>query len=445
MIRMKIPSLTIALFLAATVSQTQAGQVNNDVLEIEMAVTQALENNPGLASMVARARALAAIPPQAGSLPDPRLSLNMMNIPLDTFDLKQEGMTQIQVGFSQILPFPGKLSLRESAAKYESAAAQWDVAEMRLKLVRDIKTVWWNLFFIEWVIDIVERNDKLLHQFVAVAQTKYKVGKGLQQDVLLAQLELSKLRDRSITLQGMRRSQMARLNTLLDYPSNKDIKLPSKVSESLKEINNEAALLVLAEKNRPILSARRNKIDAARARLKFAQKSYSPDFMLGANYGYRGGQNMDGTTRADFLSIKISMNLPLYAGSRQDKTVDQRSRQVVQTRYQLDDAQGMVSAQVSKALANYQQYRDKSQLFKQGIIPQAGQTVASMLAAYQVNKVDFLNLIRAQITLFNYETGYWKSFSQAKQALAELATAIGRRDIDINESGNIQMNEIEVN
>ena len=445
MIRMKIPSLTIALFLAATVSQTQAGQVNNDVLEIEMAVTQALENNPGLASMVARARALAAIPPQAGSLPDPRLSLNMMNIPLDTFDLKQEGMTQIQVGFSQILPFPGKLSLRESAAKYESAAAQWDVAEMRLKLVRDVKTVWWNLFFIDRAIDIVERNDKLLHQFVAVAQTKYKVGKGLQQDVLLAQLELSKLRDRSITLQGMRRSQMARLNTLLDYPSNKDIKLPSKVSESLKEINNEAALLVLAEKNRPILSARRNKIDAARARLKFAQKSYSPDFMLGANYGYRGGQNMDGTTRADFLSIKISMNLPLYAGSRQDKTVDQRSRQVVQTRYQLDDAQGMVSAQVSKALANYQQYRDKSQLFKQGIIPQAGQTVASMLAAYQVNKVDFLNLIRAQITLFNYETGYWKSFSQAKQALAELATAIGRRDIDINESGNIQMNEIEVN
>lgn len=445
MIRMKIPSLTIALFLAATVSQTQAGQVNNDVLEIEMAVTQALENNPGLASMVARARALAAIPPQAGSLPDPRLSLNMMNIPLDTFDLKQEGMTQIQVGFSQILPFPGKLSLRESAAKYESAAAQWDVAEMRLKLVRDVKTVWWNLFFIDRAIDIVERNDKLLHQFVAVAQTKYKVGKGLQQDVLLAQLELSKLRDRSITLQGMRRSQMARLNTLLDYPSNKDLKLPSKVNESLKEINNEAALLVLAEKNRPILSARRNKIDAARARLKFAQKSYSPDFMLGANYGYRGGQNMDGTTRADFLSIKISMNLPLYAGSRQDKTVDQRSRQVVQTRYQLDDAQGMVSAQVSKALANYQQYRDKSQLFKQGIIPQAGQTVASMLAAYQVNKVDFLNLIRAQITLFNYETGYWKSFSQAKQALAGLATAIGRRDIDINESGNIQMNEIEVN
>ncbi len=442
---MKIPSLTIALFLAATVSQTQAGQVNNDVLEIEMAVTQALENNPGLASMVARARALAAIPPQAGSLPDPRLSLNMMNIPLDTFDLKQEGMTQIQVGFSQILPFPGKLSLRESAAKYESAAAQWDVAEMRLKLVRDVKTVWWNLFFIDRAIDIVERNDKLLHQFVAVAQTKYKVGKGLQQDVLLAQLELSKLRDRSITLQGMRRSQMARLNTLLDYPSNKDLKLPSKVNESLKEINNEAALLVLAEKNRPILSARRNKIDAARARLKFAQKSYSPDFMLGANYGYRGGQNMDGTTRADFLSIKISMNLPLYAGSRQDKTVDQRSRQVVQTRYQLDDAQGMVSAQVSKALANYQQYRDKSQLFKQGIIPQAGQTVASMLAAYQVNKVDFLNLIRAQITLFNYETGYWKSFSQAKQALAGLATAIGRRDIDINESGNIQMNEIEVN
>jgi len=118
---------------------------------------------------------------------------------------------------------------------------------------------------------------------------------------------------------------------------------------------------------------------------------------------------VDGSSRDDFLSVMFSMNLPLYAGTRQDKAVDQRTSQVLQNRYELDDVRSEVAAEVSRALADYQQSREQASLFKQGIIPQAAQTVASMLAAYQVNKVDFLNLVRAQITLFNYETRYWKA------------------------------------
>ncbi|WP_338070343.1 TolC family protein [Bathymodiolus platifrons methanotrophic gill symbiont] len=68
-------------------------------------------------------------------------------------------------------------------------------------------------------------------------------------------------------------------------------------------------------------------------------------------------------------------------------------------------------------------------LFKNGIIPQARQTVASMLAGYQVNKVDFLNLVRSQITLYNYETQYWKALSEANQALAQLTAVVGKEEI----------------
>ena len=48
-----------------------------------------------------------------------------------------------------------------------------------------------------------------------------------------------------------------------------------------------------------------------------------------------------------------------------------------------------------------------------------------MLAGYQVSEVDFLNLVRSQITLFNYETQYWRSLSAANQALARLHAAVG--------------------
>jgi outer membrane protein TolC len=84
-----------------------------------------------------------------------------------------------------------------------------------------------------------------------------------------------------------------------------------------------------------------------------------------------------------------------------------------------------VHAEISRATADYLQARDQFSLFDTGIIPQARQTVQSMLAAYQVSEVDFLNLVRSQITLFNYETQYWRSLSAANQALARLHAAVG--------------------
>ena len=60
--------------------------------------------------------------------------------------------------------------------------------------------------------------------------------------------------------------------------------------------------------------------------------------------------------------------------------------------------------------------REAFSLFETGIIPQARQTVQSMLAAYQVSEVDFLNLVRSQITLADYEIQYWRSWSAANQA-----------------------------
>lgn len=429
--------LTVLLLVSNACVVLAASAVDSpNPLLVEDAVAIALTDNPGLAAMKTRAEALAAIPSQKGSLPDPRLSLNVMNLPTDSFDFSQEPMTQLQVGFSQMLPFPGKLALREAAAEHETTAARWDVDEMRLKLVRDVQTVWWNLLFTDRALEIVARSKTLLNQLVEVAQTKYKVGKGLQQDVLLAQLELSKLHDKAISLRNMRHNQAVRLNVLLDRRANHPVLLPQQITGLLTEISDEQRWLKLAEESRPMLAARQSKIDADRARLGLAKKSYSPDFMLGASYGYREGENMDGSDRADFFSVMFSMNLPIYSGARQDKAVDQRNHQVMQSRYQLDDARGMVAAEVSRALADYQSYREQTSLFKQGIIPQAGQTVASMMSAYQVNKVDFLNLVRAQITLFNYETRYWKALSQGNQALARLMAAIGKQHFPESEKNN---------
>lgn len=400
-----------------------AGQ--DAVLPESAAVEAALRDNPGLAALRARAEAAAAVPAQAATLPDPSLQLNALNLPLDTFSLSQEAMTQLQVGVVQALPFPGKLSLRERAAEFDSAAAHDEVGEVRLQLERDVRSLWWNLFYLDRALQILARNRQLLRQLVEVAQSKYRVGQGLQQDVLLAQLELSRLHDQEIVLLGSRRGEEARLNALLNRAADQPIRLPKMKPAVLPEVADEQVLQAQALQNRPLLAARQNVIEAARTRLDLARKDRSPDFSLGARYGRRVGDNPDGSSRADLASIMFSMNMPIFTSRRQDSAIAQRGSQLQQQRYNLDDARLRISREVSRALADYRTAREQARLLETGILPQARQTVASMLAAYQVDKVDFLNVVRVQVMLFNYETRYWRAVSSANQAQAALQAAVG--------------------
>jgi cobalt-zinc-cadmium efflux system outer membrane protein len=424
----QLAQITLPLLLVVlgpTVQAAPEQKVMTPALSLEAAVATASQGNPGLAEMQARAQAMAAVPSQVGALPDPTVSLNALNLPTDTFSLDQEPMTQMQIGIEQSLPFPGKLELKERAAEFDADAAVSNVDEFRLRLIHNVKQTWWQIFYLDRALDIVSRSQDLLRQFVQIAQTKYKVGEGLQQDVLLAQVELSKLMDRQIELQGLRLQQVARLNALLDQPANTPVVLPAQVVEDAAKVVPEQQLYTRAEASRPLLKQRRQEVEAARTRRDFAQRDRYPDFKLGAAYGFRQGENLDGSSRPDFATFGLGVSVPLYAGRKQDKAVDQRTSELLEKQYALQDEFNRVKAEITAALADYQRANEQVKLFKTGIIPQARQSVASMLSGYQVNKVDFLNLVRAQVTLYNYETQYWKAVSDARRALASLTAAVG--------------------
>ena len=408
------PTLATAPALAAELSMVEA-------------VDLALANNPGLAAANAATQASRHIPLQAGSLPDPVISLQAMNLPVDSFSATQENMTQMQLGVSQKLPFPGKLALKERSASLAALASGHDEAEARLLLARSVRGSWWSLFYLERANVIVGRNQELLRQFIRIAESKYKLGKGLQQDVLLAQLELSKLLDRQLQLGGAIRRERARLNALLGRPAHTPLLLPETAPKVLPEITTEPELLAEALANRPWLAGQQAKIEAAEAEVDLAGMGHYPDFTVAAAYGFRQGVNpVNRQSRPDLATAMLSFNVPLFTDTKQKRLLDQRKAERLKAGYQLEEMRHAVEAEVSEALADYARAGEQARLFEAGIIPQASQTVASMLAGYQVGKVDFLNLVNAQITLYNYETMYWKALTEANQALARLDAATGR-------------------
>jgi len=437
--KISILSLAVTILLLSSAVIARPSEISDDlpatyvkdadILTIEQAVAEASSSNPALAAIVARAEGLGYVTAQANALPDPKFMLNAMNLPLDSFSLKQEAMTQIQIGVSQQLPFPGKLALRSEVAELLAGSAHYEADEMRLRLVRDVKLLWWNIFYLDRALDITQRNQSLLRQFVEIAQTKYKVGQGLQQDVLLAQLELSKLLDQFIQLTESRSVQVIRLNTLLNRPSQALIRLPASTAEVLPKLIEEKDLQHMALKNHPRLMAAGDYVKAAQVRKSLAEADYKPDFALTALYGRRDGVNPDASDRADFASFMLNMNLPLWTKNRQDKVADQRNSEWQQMRYKFADAENSISEDVSRFIAGYQRAAEQVKLYRTGIIPQARQTVSSMMSGYQVNKVDFLNLVRAQVTLFNYEKQYWLSISQANQKLSQLVAAVSQEVI----------------
>ncbi|WP_051604151.1 TolC family protein [Methylobacter tundripaludum] len=414
---------TIRVTWAEALAETRLTNTDESILTLNQAIELAITGNPGLAEIRARAEAMAAVPSQEGTLPDPTLKFGALYLPTSSFNLHQDDFTMMEVGVSQEIPFPGKLGLREKIAEQEALAAADSVDEARLRLVREVKQSWWRLFYYDRALNLLDESEHFFQQLIDIAQAKYKVGKGSQQDVLLAQLELSKLKDEKLNLVIMRHSQNARINALLDRAAETSVQIPAEAEFKLPVII-ESALQDKALHIRPLFAQHRKMLDAGLAKVDLAQKGFYPDFTVGAAYDAR--QNTpSGQSRSDFASVQLSINVPIYANRKQAKAVDQRQSELLQAQYALHDDHRKIQAEIAAKAVEYQQTKEKLLLLEHEIIPQAQQAVNSLLAGYQVSQTDFTDLLRTQLSFFQYQTQYWQALTNTQQILAELSAEVG--------------------
>lgn len=414
---------TFRVVWAEALAETRIIRTDESILTLDLAVEGALSGNPGLAEIKARAQVLAAIPAQAGSLPDPTVNLGLLNVPTNSFNLHKEDMTMMEMGVSQAIPFPGKLALREKIAEQEALAAADSLNEARLRLVREVKQSWWRLFYFERALLLLDESERFFQQLIDIAQTKYKVGKGSQQDVQLAQLEMSKFKEERLELVSMRHAQNAQINILLDRKPETPVHLPSEAEIKLPVIA-ESAMQDKALQIRPLFAQHQKMLDAAQKKVDLAKKDFYPDFTVNAGYAVR--QNTPtGESRSNFASVQLSMNVPIYANRKQAKAVDQYQSELLQEQFSLQDEHHKMQATITAKAAEYQHAREKLSLLEHEIIPQAQQTVNSLLAGYQVSQADFSDLLRTQLSYFQYQTQYWQALINTQQILAELSAEVG--------------------
>ena len=416
-------TLVIISILFFITTEMIIGKNQDFILKLDDLIVEALENNPDLKAQHNRWKSIEKRISQAGSLPDPVLGLNVMNLPENSFNFNQEAMTGKQISLKQKIPFPGKLGLKQKIAAEEARVVELEYLEKKIQLIKNVKKVYYGLFNIEKAIEINKKNSELLNQFEGIADTRYRTGKGLLQDVLRVQLENSRISEKIILLKQKRSALALQLNALLNRKSISPVGSVETPVE-LIQIPEFTELKSSAERNRPLILLWQTRIKQSDKKVKFARKSYLPDFTLGVAYTQREVLT-NGMGGVDYFSGSINMTLPIYFWKKQKKLIEENYYSESSVQQKFESVQQQVESELKIKLTELEANGKLLKLYKTGILQQASQTLESALSAYQVNRVDFLTVLNSQVTLFNYEMEYFRVLSNYFINIAEIEEIIG--------------------
>jgi outer membrane protein, heavy metal efflux system len=386
-------------------------------------ITSALANNPELKATDARWRMFRSRIVQASSFDDPMLVLKIQNgVVTDPLNFGKEPMTSKVIGISQQIPFWGKRDLKGEIAAKTAESYRWTVEERKVELIRMVKEAWYQLYYIDKSTGIVDKNIRILDDFITLTETRYSVSQGSQTDVLKAQLERSRLMDMRITLEQQRRTAQANLNALLYRPA--DTRVGSIPDFNITPLGLTAKdLQEMAYANRPMIKSLTAQIDKGEAGLKLADKEFYPDFKVSLEYMQR--DPVMGGEGNDLYSLGLTFNLPVQR-ARRHAAVAESNSEVTMATEELNNLKNKINFGVADLLAQLARRRKLVELYKNGIIPQADQTLESSTINYRVDKVDFLTLLDSQLTLFNYERELYESMADYQMKLAQLEALVGK-------------------
>lgn len=420
----------------------RGSRTTSDTTGVDALVEAALAANPTLRAARQRLEAARTRITPAGLLPDPMLMAGVQNLPVSEPGFT-DFMTMKMVGVGQTIPYPGKLGLRRRAAESEAVAAEAALAAATRAVTADVRTAYYELAFLDRALEIVERNQRVLVDFIRITEALYGVGTAGQQDVLRARVEATRLAESAVTLTEQRRAALARLNAVLDRPSEVPIAEPrvpervarAAVADSAAEIRFVSTALgaravrsplpplvelqETAVRESPVLREHEAMIAAQAARVELARKEHLPDFDVSLSYGQRSGFT-------DMLTAIVSVPLPVQKGRKQDAFVATERAELAALQAEHHAHANELRATVARLYTEAERQRAQLALYVKAIIPQGRAALASATSSYQVGRVEFLTVLDNQATLFNYETEYFRTLTDFAKTMAELERVVGK-------------------
>lgn len=414
-------AVSVVLFLALLSAIAPSAAQEPLPLTLAEAEDLALHAEPGQAAMLARANSLEEQAVAAGELPDPTLRVGLANFPVQSGGFATEAMTQAQLGIRQAFP-PGK-TRAYSARRFQSLAAEMDrSADARARdVLTSVRSAWLDVNYWEHAHALVSESRPYFEDLVTVTRSLYSVGKKDQQDVLRADLELSRLDDRLIDI----RQQRARARAALGEWLGDDARRP--LADRLPPWQQLPPLDVLQNQfaDHPALQAADARVAARIAGIDLAKERFKPGWAMDLGYGYRDGSLPNGSPRSDFVSLSVTVDLPFFRRNRQDRSLAAalgERRAAVESKEEL---RRHLASQLEAEYSRWQELSRRIDLYERVILLQAEDRANAALAAYQSETGDFADVMRGSIDALNSRLDHIRLQTERDQSYAVLANLGG--------------------
>lgn len=391
-------------------------------------VRYAMRHHSDLSAAFFRWRAALERIPQARTLPDPKMSLEVV---FDQVDRSSEYMGE-RYTLEQMFPWYGKLALSADIALTQAHAEAQRFEATRLQLVDQVSRAYFEYAFQHYATKIARDNLELLVRLEAVARTMLSTGSTILADVNRAQIEIGRMDDQVRSLEDLVGVSAAELNAALGRPAHASLPaVPDRPSlHKVAELQGytDEQWLALARQHNPELAEARHNAEQQKQAVALAHKNYYPDITVGVEYARDGSARMAMMDEggADMLSGMLSINIPIWH-KKYDAGVREMQARVSEAHRQIKSRENRLEANLKLALFTYRDSLRKLTLYGDTLLPMARQTLATTEAAYRAGKAGFSDLINAQRALLEFALAHERAATDRAQAFTRIQALVGGR------------------
>jgi len=403
-------------------AQTILPRTPDTASNLDALVREAVADNPGVIAAREHWQALTHGPIQAATLPDPQASIQHFTVgsPQPFSGYESSDFYYTGFGVSQDIPGPGKLRLQKSEAEKDAEYAKHRYEAAQREVEEKVKEVYFELFYHAKTLALLDLNQGELQDVQNVAETRYRLGQGLQQDLIKAQLQTTAiLKEHAMHHQEEDQEQLDLKQLLGRDPDSPNIEIGDIEPTHLQIESSQLA--PLAGSGSPDLAVDRAMEARSAEALKLAHQGYWPDFTVGYSY------EKTGPGFRDYYMLNVGAKLPLYFWRKQRPAIEQAALEAAAARERTRATQLQVSSEAESSLVAMRTAERIMSIYRDGLIPQAETSRASAMSAYRVGKVDFQTLLSSVIDLQNLEQEYYRSLADHEIAIAKLQQVIGDR------------------
>lgn len=392
--------------LAAAPASIQADQ-QASTQQLNTLIEIALSQDSNRKQYFAQSQAMRETGIASATLMDPKLKVGFGGLPVDSFQFDEDPMTNISVGLMQQFERGDTLNLQQKKAGQQADALALQVQARELTVANSMTQLWLELGYQQKAESVIRKNRRLLVELENYVQTNYSIGKSEAQDLLNAQLQVSKLDEKLQANQQVQRRLISQLSEwlgsdwlgsqVLDSQGvlNANNQIDWLLLESKLATNNDATKHYQLLMEHPLVKITDATISSNQTQVELAEQAYTPQFGVEVMYAHRQANNMAGEPASDLVSAYLTVDIPLFTGNRQDKNLSAAQYQVGAAKSQKDTLLSQMNAQVNALLVDRSNLIQRLDRYQTSLLPQIAARISAVERGYQNNTAQFNDVILA--------------------------------------------------